>query len=772
MRICGQEFSLDIISRIARVVTDTPGTSRRQLSRQVCEWLGWRTTKGAFQEGSCRKALALLNRRGVLSLPEPTGEFAFRRRRTASGISTIEVPNLCCSFEDLGPIEVTPVTSRYCRDSRIWKELLNRYHYLGDGTLSGAQLRYLIKSPTHGCLGVLAFSSGTWALKDRDRYLGWSDAARRANLKYVVTNDRFLIAPGVQVANLASHVLALALRRLPEDWEHRYGVRPVLVETFVDPTQFDGACYKAANWTAVGQTAGRRDGVSKTIFLRPLSEDWPLILQREPAAPLKAAPLAVTPVTWAEQEFGTLRLYDNRLKERLKTIAQDFFSRPQSTIPEACGTTARTMGAYRFFQNENVTMDVILTPHTEATISRIREHRIVLAPQDTTTLNYGAHPATLGLGPINNIADTAHGLMLHDTLAFTEQGTPLGVLDAQCWARDPQDKGKSVRRKATPIEDKESMKWLHSFRRVAEIQKLCPETTLISIGDREADIYELFLEATTDPQGPKLLVRAEKSRERQVEQEHLWTHMSGQDLAGTLVVHLPRREEKKAREAIVEVRFAEVKLTPPKGKAYPPLPIWAVYVTEHEPVESPIEWLLLTTAAVTSLAAAKQRIEWYAARWGIEIYHRVLKTGCRIKDRQLGTADHLEACLGVDMVVAWRLFHLTMLGREIPDHPCTVFFEEIEWQALCCYYLQTPEPPEQPPSMAQAVCMLGAIGGHLGRTRDGMPGTESIWRGLQRLDVAVDMYAIMKQVPLPCSRRFYTYAMLPPCHAPPLASGP
>ena len=181
---------------------------------------------------------------------------------------------------------------------------------------------------------------------------------------------------------------------------------------------------------------------------------------------------------WAEQEFGTLRLHDNRMKERLITIAQDFYNRPQGNIPEACGTKARTIGAYRFLGNKKVTMDVILTPHTEATIERIKEHRIVLAPQDTSTLNYYTHPATTGLGPINNISNSSVGLILHDTLAFTEEGTPLGVLDAQCWARDPEDKGKSKRRKTLPIEEKESMKWLRSFRRVAEIQKLCPETTI------------------------------------------------------------------------------------------------------------------------------------------------------------------------------------------------------------------------------------------------------------------------------------------------------
>ncbi len=142
-----------------------------------------------------------------------------------------------------------------------------------------------------------------------------------------------------------------------------------------------------------------------------------------------------------EEEFGSVRLYDNRLKQRLYNIVQDFYNKPQANIPEACGSKARTMGAYRFFQNKRVTMDVVLTAHTEATIERIKKHRIVLAPQDTTALNYTAHPMTDGLGPISN-SDYSLGLLLHDTVAFTEDGTPLGILDAQCWARDAEKKGR------------------------------------------------------------------------------------------------------------------------------------------------------------------------------------------------------------------------------------------------------------------------------------------------------------------------------------------
>jgi hypothetical protein len=468
----------------------------------------------------------------------------------------------------------------------------------------------------------------------------------------------------------------------------------------------------------------------------------------EPPIRLCQEPRPETPEHWAEEEFGTVRWYDQRLKQRLYTIAQDFYTCPQANIPEACGSKARSTGAYRFFKNPKVTMDVVLTAHTEATIERIKKYRVVLVPQDTTTLNYSTHPMTDGLGPVNNQDDHAIGLVLHDTLAFTEEGTPLGILDAQCWARDPEDKGKKYRRKELPIEQKESMKWLRSYQKATQVQRLCPESMVVVMGDRESDIYELFREANNKPDGPKLLVRAEKTRNRKVDEESLWGFMARQAVAGSLKIHIPRRGSHKARDARVDVRFAHVTLKPPKRfRSDASITVWAVYVVEQacKTVKSPIEWMLLTTVEVKNLKEAQKRVEWYSGRWGIEVYHRTLKMGCRIKDRQLETADRLQTCLGVDMVVAWRIYHLAMLGREIPETPCTVFFKEIEWKALCCYVNKTPVPPEKPPSIGKAVSMLGSIGGHLGRKGDGFPGTQTLWRGLVKLYAATKMYAILTQ---------------------------
>ncbi len=707
---------------------------------------------------SCRKALLKLNHLGFLELPQRVSPHGFNHSSKGSTYEP-ELFEIDSPLAELGEVSVFPVASRYSKESRIWFTLLDRYHYLGSGPLCGSQIRYLVKSSRYGYLGALAFSSASWALRDRDRYIGWSEGARRANLHRVVCNDRFLILPMVRVKNLASHVLSLALCRLPQDWEERYKIRPVLVESFVDPDRFSGTCYRAANWIEVGKTSGRRDGIAKKVFLYPICRSWREELCREPPFRLFDMVRPEAPKDWAEEEFGTVRLYDNRLKRRLYTITQDFYNDPQATIPEACGSKAKTMGAYRFFQNPRVKMEVLLRAHKEATIERIRGHRVVLVPQDTTVLNYSTHQMTEGLGPINNQDDHAIGLLLHDTLAFTEEGTPLGILDVQCWARDPEDRGKRYRRKELPIEQKESMKWLWSFRKAAEVQRLCPETMLVVIGDRESDLYELFLEASREPDGPRLLVRAERSRRRKVEEGFLWEFMRRQDVVGRVKIHIPRRGSQKARDAWVNIRFARVSLKAPRHcQSAPSVTVWAVYIVEEvsRDVRSPIEWMLLTTVEVKSFEDAQKRVEWYSGRWGIEVYHKTLKSGCRIKDHQLETADRLEACLAVDMVVAWRIYYLTMMGRERPELPCTVFLKDVEWKALCCYVNETPVPPEKPPSIGQVVFMVARLGGHLGRRGDGFPGTKTLWRGLIQWHAATKMYALL-------TKQFYPH---------PLQSGP
>jgi len=756
MQVCGQEFNLSTIAQINNLLHKEGSISRRSLSRKVCEFLGWRGENGRFKEMSCRKSLLRLEKKGFISLPETKKTWAFQQPAKKTSELSEKFSKIEGSLEELGEIELILIGSRHSKISRIWNDLMEEYHYLGKGPLCGAQLRYLIRSSRHGYLGGLSISGAAWRVSARDHWIGWSDLEREKNLRHVVVNSRFLILPHVRVPNLASHVLGRLARTLSVDFKNRYGYEPVLMETFVDQEKFLGTCYRAANWREAGVTKGRgRQDTKKTatvsqklVFIYPLHSDWRerLCCGTERTSVLLPEP-PVNPVDWAQEEFGKAVLGDERLKRRLEELGRSFYAQPGSNLPQACGSRAKAKGAYRFFDNKSVTMEKILKPHVEATARRIAEHAIVLSVQDTTSLNYTAHPLTRDMGPINTKGDKGTGLEVHDTMAFTPEGVPLGLLDVQCWARDPETAGQSARRKERPIEEKESFKWIRSYRATAEIQKLCPKTMLVSVGDRESDVHDLFAEAGQNPDGPKLLVRSERSRNRMTKEGNLWEVMEIKEVVGHQELQVPRQGNRKARTALLEVRWSEVMLKTPKTSPHlPSVRAWAVYAREID-FEEPIEWMLLTTVPVTSFEEACERLSWYARRWGIEIYHKTLKSGCLIEDRQLGKASRLESCLAIDMVVAWRIYYLTRQGRETPNVPCTVFFEESEWKALLCFITENPVPPKNPPTLRETVRMVATLGGFLGRKGDGEPGTQTTWRGLQRLDDITATWSVFMRQP-------------------------
>jgi hypothetical protein len=745
MRVGGRQIDEATIGRIQRTIDEHAELSRTALSRRICEELKWRSANGRLKEVSCRTALLKLQRAGALRLPRAR-PFGARRRTHRSARQKPE-PVIRQRLKELQPVELVLIGSADSEASRVWNELMDRHHYLGSGPLCGAQLRYLIHSQTHGWLGGLSFSAAAWRVRARDEWIGWSDEVREQNLHRVVCNSRFLILPHLQVAHLASHVLGSALKRLGQDFRRRYGYEPLLVETFVDQERFAGTCYRAANFIEVGRTQGRGrqdrthrgEGSVKRVFVYPLMEQprERLCEGQHRSASHRARPAAVEPQDWAEEELGGAPLPDRRLVRRLCEIARDFFARPQAQIPQACQSRAKTKAAYRFFKHAETKMDVLLEPHRQSTYRRIGEQRIVLCPQDTTSLNYSTHPATADLGPIGAKPDGLIGLIVHDTMAFSVEGTPLGLLDVQWWARDAEEFGQKHDRKRRPIEEKESYKWLKSYQQVAQAQRQCPDTMLVSIGDREADVYELFHLALAEPNGPKLLVRAEQDRLLAQAQGQLWSAVTAQPLAGIQALHVPRRQSSPAREAHLEVRFAEVTLKPPQGRSkLGPLKLWAVLAQETcapKGIE-PLSWMLLTSLPVHSFEQAVEKLDWYTRRWGIEIFHKTLKSGCKVEERQLGGADSIQACLAIDMVVAWRVYHLAKLGRETPNVPCTVFFEEAEWKALLTFVTKQPVIDGEPPSLREATRMVASLGGFLGRKSDGEPGTKSLWLGLQRLD--------------------------------------
>lgn len=270
-RYCGREFTAEELERIRRLIAEDPSRNRAALSRVVCDELGWLRVDGRRKEMSCRVAMLRMERDGLLQLPAPSRSNGNGRNRPRLTSASDPRWPVSCAVGELGELLLRPVSGR--RESRLWNELIERYHYLGYKPLPGAQLRYLVLAGSE-LLALLGFGAAAWKVAPRDRFIGWTVEQRVQNLQSVVNNARFLILPWVRSRNLASRVLGLAARRLPQDWQQRYGHRPVLLETFVDRTRFAGTCYRAANWLRVGQTRGRGKLDRQHRHALPVKDVW------------------------------------------------------------------------------------------------------------------------------------------------------------------------------------------------------------------------------------------------------------------------------------------------------------------------------------------------------------------------------------------------------------------------------------------------------------------------------------------------------------------
>jgi len=324
--------------------------------------------------------------------------------------------------------------------------------------------------------------------------------------------------------------------------------------------------------------------------------------------------------TWAVTEFAEAELGDLRRTQRVVELATVLARRPGAALPEACGDRATLKAAYRFFDNAAIDPQNLLDSHVDATLARHATVPLVLAVQDTTELDWTAHPATTGLGPLGHPAH--RGLHVHTTLAFTPERVPLGLLAQQVWARDPNDVGKRATRKQRPIAEKESQQWLTSLEAVLAARVECPQTRFVSVGDREADVYDLF--ALERPAGVDLLIRAAWNRCVTQPEHYVWATVAARPIEATYTVQVPRRGAQPPRTATLGVRWCPLTLCPPghrKRERLPAVPLWAVQALEEAPPAGtdPIEWLLLTTCAVHTTAEALTRVDWYACRWGVEI---------------------------------------------------------------------------------------------------------------------------------------------------------
>ena len=577
--------------------------------------------------------------------------------------------------------------------------LMAHEHPRGAGPFVGPQLRYLVGS-AHGWLGGVGFAACARRLRARDAWIGWDDTRRRAHLHRVLGLCRLLVRPGVACRNLASHVLGRAARAVGDDCERLYGYRPWLLETFVDETEQTGASVRAANWVRVGETRGRgrqdrthaASATRKAVYLYGLEPAWRDTL-RAPAPGV--APLGVgdglDAASWADHEFGGARLGDARLSARLVLSARQMAESPLRAMTGAAnGTRAMVKGHYRLIDQpaeSAVTVENILAPHRERTLRRMRSHDTVLCIQDGTRLNFTRRSQTEGLGVIgsNQTGAVARGLDLQTTLAVNPNGVALGVLRAAFDAPEPPNPEEKGQPK--PRESRKSFRWVEGLRDCAEAaERLGEETRVVCTMDREADFLDLFVERRAHAPQVHLLVRAKvdrvlgqkKTADGHTVSRRLFDEMRNAPARGAATVEVrrlsarvkaskqPPKAGRAARVAEVTLRYQPVALPCP-GTA--PVEVFVIHAREEEPPAAvkPLEWFVLTTLRVTSADDAARILGWYALRWRIEEYFRVLKSGCKVEELQHHTAERLERAIAIKMVVGWRIQLMVQLGRETPE---------------------------------------------------------------------------------------------------------
>lgn len=426
-------------------------------------------------------------------------------------------------------------------------------------------------------------------------------------------------------------------------------------------------------------------------------------------------------------EFADLDLGDARLNKRACALIETLGQRPDRSIPTACTTWKETKAAYRLLDSPKVSAQKILEPHYTRTRERMMEHPTVLCIQDTTELDYTGKDDIQGLGTLNY--PDRRGLYLHPTLAVTPERLPLGLLDSWNWTR--------------PFEDaeKESIRWLEGYQRLCETQQYIWEqafdTRLVYLADREADLFEIYAEhrRQLDRQGQAAdwLIRARHDRTTD-RGDTLWARVEATPELGRIEFDMPASDRRKGRRIVQGLRATRVTLEAPRhGDPTAPVTVTAVLATEVDPPpgESPIAWLLLTHLEVTTQDQAEQMLSWYLCRWQIEIFFRILKSGCKIEELQLEKIERLEPAIMLYMLIAWRVLYFTMLGRECPELPCDLIFDDEEWRAVYIV-AHRQQPPARPPTLNTMIRMVAGFGGFLNRKGDGMPGPQTIWIGLQR----------------------------------------
>jgi hypothetical protein len=419
------------------------------------------------------------------------------------------------------------------------------------------------------------------------------------------------------------------------------------------------------------------------------------------------------------------------------------------------------VAAYRFFDNEKIEFENVLAPHIDATCARVAQQPVALLVQDTTELDLTRPVSKMqGTGPLHS--GRRNGALLHPLVAFTTDGTPLGTLYAQAWSREDKTgqpklstNARHVANHQTPIEEKESYRWLETAKQCAELKSQCPDTQLVMVADRESDIVDVLDYCTQQTDfdwvirgGMKrILAKSDKSepsvpivdqlREGKVRLEKPVSIRGRESWGSNQIKHRIGQADREAREASIAVRCGTVNLNDPRrqaGRKPEGIKVNAVLASEINPPKDtpPVQWLLLTSLPIRTKKQLEAVIEYYEKRWMIELYFKVLKSGCRIEARRFEHIDRFLPALALYMIIAWRSLYVCRVSRTHKESSCELVYSAAEWKSVW-QIVKKKKPPAKPPRLLQMTKIVAQLGGYVNRKTAAPPGPQSIWIGLQRM---------------------------------------
>jgi hypothetical protein len=459
---------------------------------------------------------------------------------------------------------------------------------------------------------------------------------------------------------------------------------------------------------------------------------------------------------WLEEEILSSAFPDERLGKRFCRLTRQLASKLGQSIPLACQDWANVKAAYRFLSNPRVDEAAILAGHFGATRERVHATEgTILIVHDTTQFTY-ARESTQPIGVLHRSyagygkdgrprLHTVGGVLMHSSLAMTTEGLPLGLAAIKFWTRSAFKGTNALRGKVNatrvPIEIKESLRWLENLQQATGL--LGEPERYVHIGDRESDIYELFCAA--EQSRTHFLLRTCADR---VANDGRQTLSQVLQRAKAKVQHRVEVRDAKGKvsEAIVTVKYVRTKIYPPEGKQkkYPPLIVTAIHARELTAPHGRerLDWKLLTNLPVRSRKEAVEKLTWYATRWKVETFHKVLKSGCRAEASRLRTAERIVNLIAVFCILSWRIFWMTMMNRVAPTAPPTVALTPVEMHVLDRLLRDQTAPNRQPRMLSAYLTKIARLGGYLGRSKDPPPGNMVMWRGLSRLtDIAIGFTA-------------------------------